>query len=117
MEDASPVEGPCADGMELFRAQEYCRAEPLLVRCAEEEGRIEPMVLLTVITVMTERFDEAVTWGKRAVDLGPQEADARYWYGRALLVSGDSTRIILACWRDWRVWRWIRMKMPRRTVC
>jgi tetratricopeptide (TPR) repeat protein len=57
---------------------------------------------------MTNRFAEAKTWGERAVDLGPQEADARYWYGRALLGGGDEE----AAQQQWEAGLQIDMNHP-----
>ncbi len=80
----------CVEGERLFREQQHDLAEPLLRQCLAEAGeRADALLYLTVITVSGERFTEALEWGRKAVATAPESPDARYWYGRALLETGD----------------------------
>ncbi len=80
---------PCAEGLRLFRAQDYAGARPLLERCVEATPDDVPALLaLTVVTTSQGAFALAVEHGARVVDATPDDPVARYWYGRALLGTG-----------------------------
>jgi len=80
----------CEEGERLFRAQQPDQAEPLLRQCLEQGGeQIRILIYLVVIAINGERYREAKEWGQRAVTAAPDSPDARYWYGRALLETGD----------------------------
>ena len=82
----------CTEGERLFRNQEHAAAKPLLIQCLAEGGeQAEILVFLTVIAVVEANYAEAVQWGVRAAANEPDSPDALYWYGRALLESGDLT--------------------------
>ncbi len=90
-----PVEGGrdiCAEAARLFQAERHQEAEPLLLRCLESEGeRGEILVYLTVIALEKGKLFDAARWGERAVAADSASADARYWYGRALIEGGETT--------------------------
>jgi len=89
--DTDLPSGPCAEGARLFQARDYAAAHPQLLRCLEggNEG-LSVLVPLTVIAVMAGDAPAGILYGQRAVTQAPQDVDARYWYGRALLLSGDA---------------------------
>lgn len=85
-----PVASPCGEGERLFRDQKHAAAKPLLMKCLDEQGeQSEILVFLTVIALAEARNSEATQWGVRAATNAPDSPDALYWYGRALLESGD----------------------------
>ena len=56
------------------------------MRCVEEGGmELETLLPLTVMGIRGEQLDEAAKYGKMAIEASPDNADAHYWYGRALL--------------------------------
>jgi tetratricopeptide (TPR) repeat protein len=81
---------PCSEGERLFLKEHHQDAEPLLVECLESHGeQADPLIFLTVIAVTQNRLQAGLDWGKRAVQIAPDSPDARYWYGRALVETGD----------------------------
>ena len=79
-------EDPCTEGKSLYEAARFKEARVAFVRCVNNgEPDLETLLPLTVMGIREERFDEATKYGKMAVDMVPDDADARYWYGRALL--------------------------------
>ncbi|MEZ4388446.1 MAG: peptidylprolyl isomerase [Candidatus Krumholzibacteriia bacterium] len=85
------TDDPCARGLASFQDDNYIAAEPFLKRCLEAGETLEALLPLTVIAVLQERTAEGLDYGARALALAPDNAKVRYWYGRALLVSGDAT--------------------------
>jgi len=82
--------GPCAEPLALYQAGQFRAAEPGLAACAEDPGAgVDVLVALTVLTLQDGRFHDALAWGARAAGDHPDSPEARYWYGRALLASGD----------------------------
>lgn len=79
---------PCQQGRELFLADDYPAAEPLLRRCLESGDDLMALLPLTVITVTQQRTAEGLEFGSRALVIAPDNANVRYWYGRALLQAG-----------------------------
>jgi len=88
---------PCDRGMELFRRQQFAAAESLLVRCVAQERTLQPLLALCAMALRQERAGAAVRWGDEAVAAAPDSVAAHYWYGRALLASGDRQ----AAEREW----------------
>jgi tetratricopeptide (TPR) repeat protein len=79
------------EGERLFRQKLYPQAEVVLKDCLQQQGESsQALFCLTVICVLDGRSREAQRWGERTVALEPGSADARYWYGRALLEQGDA---------------------------
>jgi tetratricopeptide (TPR) repeat protein len=85
-----PPPGACTEGARLIRAEQYEQAITALKACLEGQGeRVDVLVSLTAASLYTEDPEAAQRYGERAVTLAPDDADARYWYGRALLRAGD----------------------------
>ncbi len=81
-------EDPCTQGKVHYGASRFKEAHSALVRCvAMGEPDLETLLPLTVMGIREERLNEAIKYGKMAVETAPANADARYWYGRALLRS------------------------------
>jgi tetratricopeptide (TPR) repeat protein len=86
--DPEPVD-PCAVGEELFRAGKFEEARTELRRCLDAGGEsVDTLLPLTVMAVQTGRREEAIGYSGRAVTMAPEDAEARYWHGRALMVAG-----------------------------
>jgi len=85
------ISASCSEGLRLFRERHYAAAAPLLAECLEVSGeRLESLLALTVISIQQEQSYDAVKWGRRALDLEPENIDVIYWYGRALLSNDDA---------------------------
>lgn len=77
---------PCLEGRNLYRAGKLGEARTALLACLEQDGdKVATLVPLTVMAVREGRRAEGLDFGARAVTLAPDDAEARYWYGRALL--------------------------------
>ena len=86
------ISAPCSEGLRLFRERQYAAAAPLLAECLEISGeRLESLLALTVISIQQGQSYDAVKWGRRALDLEPENIDVIYWYGRALLANDDAS--------------------------
>jgi len=98
---AQPIapDDPCAAGRQLFIENNYLAAEPLLRQCLEQGDNLLSLLPLTMITVVQGRPQEGVDFGARALAIAPDNANARYWYGRALLGVGD-TAAAEAQWQE-----------------
>lgn len=81
---------PCERGQAYFKDDNYIAAEPFLVDCLAREESLDALLPLTVIAVVQQRVNEGLAYGERALVLAPDNARVRYWYGRALLISGDA---------------------------
>ena len=80
----------CAEPLALYQAGLRRAAEPGLADCAQDpDTDVAVLVALAVLTLEDGRIHDALSWGSRAVANHPDTPDARYWYGRALLASGD----------------------------
>lgn len=80
---------PCGEGLRRFAAQDYAGAQSLLEGClATSPDDAEALMALTVVTTSQGAFAVAVKHGERLIGLLPDNANARYWYGRALLGAG-----------------------------
>jgi tetratricopeptide (TPR) repeat protein len=85
----TPAE-PCQEGPELFRAGKLAEARTALQACLDQGNESAEILLpLIVIAVQEERYKEGTKHGSRAVEVAPDNPDARYWYGRALLRAGE----------------------------
>lgn len=80
------AEDPCMEGKALYENKNFKKARLLLIRCAElGNPDLKTLLPLVVMGIRDERLNEAVQYGEMAVESVPDDADARYWYGRALL--------------------------------
>ncbi len=85
----------------------FAAAERLFrAAAARDPERYEPPMNLGVLFQRLGRLDEALTEGKRAVDLAPSEPLAHVNYGMALLLGGD----FIAGWPEFE-WRAADRKM------
>ena len=77
---------PCLAGKALYEGADFRKARIALMKCVEMGSPdLETLLPLTVMGIRDERLDEAARYGFMAVESEPNDADARYWYGRALL--------------------------------
>jgi len=77
---------PCLEGKALYEAAKFEKARLALMQCVElGEPDLKTLLPLVVMGIRDERLHEAVQYGEMAVESEPDDADARYWYGRALL--------------------------------
>lgn len=84
---ADPID-PCQAGPALYRDAQFEAARSALRACLDANGPdVEVLLPLVVMGVQNERLTEAMEYGATAVELAPDNAEARYWYGRALLRS------------------------------
>ncbi len=82
---------PCAEGRRLFDARDYAGARPFLESCVQgAPDNAAALLALTVVTASQGAFVPAVEHGARLVELTPDDPAARYWYGRALLGTGNA---------------------------
>ena len=80
---------PCQAGERLFRAGKFEEARTELRRCLDAGGEsVDTLLPLTVMAIQTGRLEEAVGYSGRVVAIAPQDAEGRYWHGRALLLAG-----------------------------
>ncbi len=80
---------PCARGQKLYRAGEFDAAREALTACLETTGdQVEILLPLAIMDLRERNLPRAVDLVKRAVVVAPEDPDAYYWYGRALLRSG-----------------------------
>ncbi len=85
------VADPCARGKELYHNGDLAAARAALEKCLQESGdQAEALLPLTVIALKDGRLTVAADLGSRAVKAAPADAEARYWYGRALLRQGKT---------------------------
>ena len=84
---ADPID-PCEAGPALYRDAQFEAARTALRACLDANGPdVEVLLPLVVMGVQHERLAEAMEYGATAIELAPGNAEARYWYGRALLRS------------------------------
>jgi len=77
---------PCVKGRNLYESARFKEARNAFLRCvAIGDPDLETLLPLTVMGIQEARLDEAAKYGKMAILEFPDNADARYWYGRALL--------------------------------
>jgi len=83
---APAVDGPCETGPTLYRAAKFTEARAAFLACLEQGGAsVEILLPLVVMAVREERVGEGIEYGFEAIEIAPTDAEARYWYGRALL--------------------------------
>jgi len=86
---AQAEKDPCRTGPELFRAAKFKDARTALRACLEQGNQsVEILLPLVVMAVREERFTEGTDYGSQAILVAPEDPEARYWYGRALLRAG-----------------------------
>lgn len=91
---------PCVDGKAHYKAARFPEARKALVQCvAAGEPDLETLLPLTVMGLREGRLSEALQYGRMAAENFPEEADAHYWYGRALLRS-ERTEDARAQWNQ-----------------
>ncbi len=79
---------PCREGQTLYRAARFPEARIALEQCLASSGpAVEVLLPLVIMGVQEGRLGDAVRYGESAVELAPDDPEARYWYGRALLRS------------------------------
>ena len=90
--DSAPPAGPpedgdaCARGKELYKAADFLAARKALLECLNTSGpAVETLIPLVVMATREGRLSEAERFGAEAVALAPDDPEAYYWYGRALL--------------------------------
>ena len=80
------VEDPCFRGRELYLASRFLEARQALMECLQDgQEKVEVLLPLAVMAVREGRSDEGIEFAQRAVTAAPEDPEARYWYGRALL--------------------------------
>lgn len=80
---------PCAAGQELYQAAKFLEARQALLRCLNENGpAVEVLLPLAVMAAREGRLAESEQFSREAVDMAPEDSEARYWHGRALLRLG-----------------------------
>jgi tetratricopeptide (TPR) repeat protein len=89
MAGAQTAADPCSEGPQLYREGKFEEARTALEACLEQQGdSVEILLPLVVMAVQADRSLEGIDYGERAVALAPDDPEARYWYGRALLRGG-----------------------------
>lgn len=83
----------CARGREAYRRGEHETARTALLECLAAEGdRLDLLLPLTVIALEAGDPAQALRFADRALAVAPQDAEALYWNGRALLAAGERDR-------------------------
>jgi len=86
---AAPPADPCTTGPQLYHDGKMDEARKAFLACLKQGGdKLEVLLPLTVMAVREGRQAESLDFGNRAVALAPDDPEARYWYGRALLRAG-----------------------------
>ncbi len=80
---------PCVRGKDLYHRGDFEAARTDLEQCLEQDGdKVEVLLPLAVMAIREGRLTAGIEMGKRAVEVAPEDPEARYWYGRALLGQG-----------------------------
>lgn len=88
---AAPAGSACARGRDLYRQGQHEAARTALLECLAAEGdRLDLLLPLAVIALQSGDAAQSVRFSDRAVAVAPQDAEALYWNGRALLAAGRS---------------------------
>ena len=83
---AATATDDCSEGKALYRSARFPEARAALQRCLAANGpAVDVLLPLVVMGVQAGRLTEAVEYGAAAVETAPNDPEARYWYGRALL--------------------------------
>ena len=89
LQDASPVQERCAEGIRQHRAGNWRAAERLYRDVLATDPRhADCLHLLGVIASGAGRYDEALEWIGRAIEVAPGYAAAHHNLGNALLALG-----------------------------
>ncbi|MEN8006931.1 MAG: tetratricopeptide repeat protein [Candidatus Krumholzibacteriota bacterium] len=84
--NAQTAADPCENGPTLYRAAKFTEARAAFLACLDQGGAgVDILLPLVVMAVREERQGEGIEFGLQAVESAPEDAEARYWYGRALL--------------------------------
>lgn len=76
----------CLAGVSHYKAGRFPEARVELMRCVSTgEPTLDALLPLTVMGLREGRLDEAVKYGRLAAEKYPEDPDAHYWVGRALL--------------------------------
>lgn len=82
----------CARGREAYRRGEHEIARTALLECLAVEGeQLDLLLPLTVIALEAGNPAQALRFADRALAAAPDDAEALYWNGRALLAGGERT--------------------------
>lgn len=86
---AAPAADPCTRGHDLYRQGHHEAARPALLECLGTGGdKLDVLLPLTVIALEADDPGQALDFAGRAVTVAPDDAEAMYWHGRALLANG-----------------------------
>jgi tetratricopeptide (TPR) repeat protein len=79
-------EDSCAEGQALYQDAKFLEARQALLQCLNDSGpTVEVLLPLAVMAAREGRLSEAEKYSAEAVALAPEDPEARYWHGRALL--------------------------------
>ena len=96
--EAKPAGDPCAEGKAFYEGAHFNEARNAFIRCvALGDPDLDTLLPLTVMGISEKRLDEAQQYGRMAIEFDPNDPDARYWYGRALL-RGDRVEEARSQW-------------------
>lgn len=85
-QDSSAPPVVCAEGKELYQAAKFLEARVALLQCLNDNGpSVEVLLPLAVMAAREGRLSEAERYSSEAVQIAPEDPEARYWHGRALL--------------------------------
>jgi tetratricopeptide (TPR) repeat protein len=77
---------PCLLGKELYQAADFLKARKALMDCLQVNGpSVEALLPLAVMAAREGRPEESESFSAQAVEIAPEDPEARYWHGRALL--------------------------------
>jgi tetratricopeptide (TPR) repeat protein len=80
---------PCLRGRDLYRQGKPDAARTALLECLGVQGdRVEILIPLAVIALQANDVVQALRFADRAVVAGPEDPEALYWDGRALMANG-----------------------------
>ncbi len=83
---------PCVRGRDLYRQGKPEAARTALLECLTAEGdKVEILIPLAVIALQANDPAQALRFADRAVAVAPEDAEALYWDGRALMAGGNAT--------------------------
>lgn len=89
---AKSVAEPCVRGRDLYRQGKPEAARTALLECLSAEGdKVEILIPLAVIALQANDAAQALRFADRAVAVAPEDPEALYWDGRALMAGGNAT--------------------------
>ncbi|MCP4572438.1 MAG: tetratricopeptide repeat protein [bacterium] len=84
----APAEDECPRGRELYEAGDPTGARAAYQECLTAGMEVPGVLLpLSILNLEADDFVAAADLAARAVAVAPEDPEARYWYGRALLRS------------------------------